>query len=274
MYEKLLEVISTRAALVKNEGDYFKNELLHCGVCHEPKQSVIDVPFARKKIVVNLQCRCERENDEKQERMLREYNRSQRISDLIRKGVTSEAYKSCTFENDDQRNTEITDLCCRYVRHFSEMKRIENGILFYGESGKGKTFYAACIANALIQNEIPVLITSLSRLVQMRIKAMKDKTADISLRDFECFVLDDIGAENATQTAFSVIDDIYMSRKPMIVTTNLTPVQLKNSDSIEKKRMYDRILEVCGTKILVENNKNRLQSGIDKGRYAAAILGA
>lgn len=273
MYEKLLEDISTRAALVRNEGDYFKDELLHCGVCHEPKQAVIDIHFARKKIVVNLQCRCERENDEKQERMLREYNRSQRINDLIKRGVTSEEYKNCTFGNDDHRNTEITDLCCRYVRHFREMKQLRNGILFYGETGKGKTFYAACIANALIQNEIPVLITSLSRLVQMRIKAMKDKTADISLRDFGCFVLDDIGIENATQTAFNVIDDIYMSRKPMIVTTNLTPMQLKSSDSIEKKRMYDRILEVCGTKILVENNRNRLQSGIDKGRYAAAILG-
>ncbi len=114
--------------------------------------------------------------------------------------------------------------------------------------------------------------TPLSNLVQNRIKAMNGKAPEISLHQFNCFVLDDIGTENATQTAFNLIDEIYLSNKPIIVTTNLHPAQMKNSDSIERKRMYDRILEICGTKILVENDKSRLQSGIDKGRRAEVIL--
>ena len=62
-----LEELSKRAELVKNEGDYFKDNLLHCGVCNEPKQAVKEIPFAdNKKLIVTLQCKCQREEDEKQ----------------------------------------------------------------------------------------------------------------------------------------------------------------------------------------------------------------
>ena len=44
MYENLIEKISERAAFIKNDNDYIKNNLLHCGICHEPKQKVIEHP--------------------------------------------------------------------------------------------------------------------------------------------------------------------------------------------------------------------------------------
>ena len=152
------------------------------------------------------------------------------------------------------------------------MKDLNNGILFYGETDKGKTFYACCIANALIQREVPVLVTTLSNLVQNRVKAMTNKVPEISLDDFECIVLDDIGTENATQTAFNIVDEIYLLKKPLIVTTNLTPQRLKNAETLEHKRIYNRILEMCGTKVYVEHSGSRLQAGKDKGKVADSIL--
>ena len=171
----------------------------------------------------------------------------------------------------DKKITYTLYLTNPYVRHFSEMKKMNNGILFYGGVGKGKTFYAGCIANALIQRGTPVLFTSLSNLVQNRIDAMNKRACKISLNEFECFVLDDIGTENANQTAFNIIDEIYLSKKPLIVTTNLTPSQLKQQDT-ENFRQYDRILALCGTRVLVNNDRSRLAIGNKKGKEAAELL--
>ena len=41
-----------------------------------------------------------------------------------------------------------------------------NGLLFWGNVGTGKTFAAACIANALIDNGVPALVPDLSFLYQ------------------------------------------------------------------------------------------------------------
>ena len=268
-----LEELSKRAELIKNEGDYFKDELLYCGVCNEPKQAVKEIPFAEnKKLIVTLQCKCQRDEEEKQRLALAEQEHRRKVKYLTQHGLAYPKYKECTFSKDDQRNTDITKLCCNYVRHFPEMREMNNGIMFYGDTDKGKTFYACCIANALIQREVPVLVTTLSNLVQNRVKALTSKGNEISLDDFRCIVLDDIGTENTTQTAFNIIDEIYLSKKLLIVTTNLDPLEMKCADTIERKRIYERILEMCGTKVLVNNDKTRLQSGIEKGKIAESIL--
>lgn len=273
MFMNFLEELSKRAELIKNEGDYFKDELLYCGVCNEPKQAVKEIPFAdNKKLIVTLQCRCQREEEEKQRLALAEQEHHRKVEYLTNQGLSYPKYRECTFAKDDQRNTDITKLCCNYVSHFPEMREMNNGIMFYGDNDKGKTFYACCIANALIQREVPVLVTTLSYLVQNRVKAMTGNVPEISLDDFRCIVLDDIGTENTTQTAFNIIDEIYLSKKLLIVTTNLLPSELKGANTVERKRIYNRILEMCSTKVLVNNNKSRLQSGIEKGRIAESIL--
>lgn len=70
----------------------------------------------------------------------------------------------------------------------------------------------------------------------------------VTLR-YELLILDDLGTERSSEYAlgivFSVIDRRYRSGRPLIVTTNLPIKQLKEETNIEKKRIYDRILEMC-----------------------------
>ena len=79
---------------------------------------------------------------------------------------------------------------------------------------------------------------------------LEDKTEYINaLARYELLILDDLGTERNSEYAlgivFSVIDRRYQSGRPLIVTTNLPIKQLKEETNIEKKRIYDRILEIC-----------------------------
>lgn len=50
---------------------------------------------------------------------------------------------------------------------------------------------------------------------------------------------------DAVENVFNVIDRRYRSGKPLIITTNLHLSMLTNEQSLDKKRIYDRILELC-----------------------------
>ena len=47
------------------------------------------------------------------------------------------------------------------------------------------------------------------------------------------------------EQVYSVIDSRYRSRRPLIVTTNLTLQQIQNPTDTAYARIYDRLLEMC-----------------------------
>ena len=99
--------------------------------------------------------------------------------------------------------------------------------------GTGKSFFAGCIANALIERDISVLMTNIpSILNQLTGMFAENRAAFISaLDDYSLLILDDLGVERNTEYAleqmFLVIDSRYRSRKPLIVTTNLKLEEVK-----------------------------------------------
>ena len=264
-FEMLSQSQKTRK-LMDDEYRDAETGLVFCSSCHTPRQS-----NCLGRYILPVPCRCQEEKDAREEAALREWNKRRRLDQLVEAGVTHKAYRDYTFDRDDGRNPEITEICRRYAEHFKEMKQLENGILFYGNAGKGKTFFACCIANALLDRGIPVLVTSLSYLVQNRMEAMRQEAYKINLDDFDCIVLDDIGIEKFSPTAANIVDEISLLKKPVIVTTNLNPMQLKDSQN-ENFRQHSRIAGMCGTRLHIDNNKSRLDIGNHKGRQAEKIL--
>ena len=266
------EKIADRQAERKVQSGEYKDEatgLIMCSKCKEPLQCRV------RGMLFPVVCRCEREADEKIKKQLGEYEHLQRQKQL-NTGIKAEAFKEYTFDKDDKRNIPITKLCCDYIRHWKEAEQISGGLLFYGDVGGGKTFYAGCIANALIKRSVPVLFTSLRDLVDNR-QAAKYKGAELwDLKEYRLFVLDDIGAEKLNRadldTAFQVIDDIYLLQKPLIVTTNLTLEQLKTPNSQEIARLYSRIIERCPKLVFVDSKRNRLTAADEKQKQLDAIL--
>ena len=102
------------------------------------------------------------------------------------------------------------------------------------------------IMNALIDQDIPVLMTNIPSILNLA----EDRTAFISaLDDYSLLILDDLGVERNTGYAleqmFLVIDSRYRSRKPLIVTTNLKLEEIRNPPDLAHARIYDRIMERC-----------------------------
>ena len=136
-----------------------------------------------------------------------------------------------------------------------------SNLLLFGDVGTGKSFFAGCIANALLDRDIPVLMTNFPSILN-RLTGMfsEDRTEFIaSLELYDLLIIDDLGVERSTEYAmeqmFHVIDS--RSRKPMIITTNLRLEEIKNPPDLAHARIYDRILE-RGAPILFAGNKRAM----------------
>ena len=165
-----------------------------------------------------------------------------------------------TFENDDMANERITKAMRNYVDNFADLKKHGKGLLLYGSIGKGKTYAACEVANALIDKGYPVLVTNFARLTNTIQGKFEGKQEYIdSLNQFQLLVIDDLGAERKSEymqeIVYNIIDSRYRAGLPFIITTNMTIEEIKTPTDIGNARIYDRIIERCFP--IEVNGKNR-----------------
>lgn len=164
------------------------------------------------------------------------------------------ALASYRFEADNGTVPQL-EQAKRYVAHWEEMREQDLGLLFWGRPGNGKTFAAGCIANALLESEDlhapSVRMTTFGTILnQLPGMTAQDKEWYLDgFRTCDLLILDDFGMERRTEYAqeqvFNIIDGRYVSRKPLIVTTNLSLNELKHPADMVQQRIFDRVLEMC-----------------------------
>lgn len=218
-------------------GDYEKDGLLYCGKCHTPKE--FRGSFLGMVKVVPCLCRCRSEKLAAEEQQRKSEKRQERIRQHRRASFLESDMQNWNFAADDGADPRIMRAAKNYVGNFTQFREQGKGLLLYGGVGTGKTFAAACIANALIDSGRTCLMTN-----------FEEKQAYIdSFNQFDLLVLDDLGAERRSEYAqeqvFNVIDARYRAKLPMIITTNLSIDEIKKPDSIGNSRIYDRVLEMC-----------------------------
>ena len=241
------------------EGEY-RNEadgLIYCAKCHTPRQHRIQLND--RVLLPTVRCRCQQEAYEKEEAERKQQEFLMQVSRLKTNGLQDKSLRDYTFANDKGYNPEIQK-AHDYVAHWEEMKAKSLGLLLWGDVGTGKSFFAGCIANALLEKGIPVLMTNFSRILNTLTGMYSDDRNQFidSLNKYSLLIIDDLGIERGTEFSleqvFNVIDSRYRSKKPMIVTTNLTLDELKHPVDLAHARIYDRILERCVP--LKINNQN------------------
>lgn len=269
---KAMEGLGSESHVPANPGDTIGADgMLHCGICGQKKE--FKLPFNGRYVPSLCQCGKDalaREEAEKQRR-----DELQRVRDLASYSLVDERFHESTFERfvvSNPQDERIFRICRNYVKHFDEMLAHNAGLIFYGDPGTGKTFAASCIANALMAKGVPVLVTSIVRLTA---NMFGDDLNDLldRMNTARLLVLDDFGAERDTPTkaeqVFTVIDARYAAKKPMIITTNLT--DFKTEDNVRRKRVYDRIFEVC-TPIKVDGESKRRAEGHKKRNSIRDLL--
>lgn len=230
------------------QGDYIVDGLLHCGKCKTPKQCRVEI-FGEMKTPFCL-CKCEVEKRDRAEAERKQAERERRINERRRIGFPESDMQKWTFANDDLKNPRITQAMQKYVENYPELRKSGQGLLLYGEVGRGKTYAAAEVANALIDKGYSVLMTNFKR-IENTVCGMYEGKQEYydSLNRFDLLILDDLAAERKTEymqeIVYNIIDARYRAGKPMIITTNLTSAELKNPQDIMNKRIFDRVLERC-----------------------------
>ena len=237
---------------MEKEREFYIGEdgLEHCLVCDEP---LVVVFPERLQHVVGLKshsrwCACQRAEFAGKERERKEREHLREVEKNTAVCFSERAMKEWNFANDNGSN-----LCMpyakQYVEHWDDVKKKNIGLLLWGDVGTGKSYMTACIANALLEQEKKVLMTNFTA-ISNNIFASTDKNAYIeAVCSYDLLILDDLGSERSSsymmENVFQVIDRRVCSGKPMIITTNLTVKEMRETQNMDEKRIYDRVLQVC-----------------------------
>lgn len=253
-------LLAAQRAAVATEEDYLCDGVLHCSQCHSPKQTVINVGGER--LVVPCMCKCQQDAWEKNRAREKREDARIRIKQLRSTGLQDSSIADMRFEYDDGQDMRSMEMARRYVASWRKVRAENIGLLLWGDTGNGKTFTAGCIANALIDKGVPVLMTSFPRILSALNGMFNDDRAAYveTMSGYPLLILDDLGAERessyALEQVYSVVDTRCKAKKPMIITTNLSLGEMQNAKNMDYKRIYDRVLEMC-TPVKYEGKSRR-----------------
>ncbi len=245
--------------------------LIYCSVCGEPRQITecdpgISAQFST--LGKPRACACMRQKQEEREVWIEKNRAEFEVDKLRRLGLTSAAYRGYTFANDDGRNPNAAEIARFYTDTWTERKsgKAPAGMLFFGDNGRGKSFTAGCIANAIIDRyQQLAFVGSIADLAQK-----KDHDLEIVLAFMEqaaFVVLDDLGAErsdsfkgqDARNNLFRIIDRRALSGRPTAFTTNLDVKTLTDEKDRDLKRIYDRVLGMTPIRVSMTGESLRIE---------------
>lgn len=272
----IVAALEARAAdsIKPDEGDYIGEDgLLYCHKCHTKKQTRIFILGEERTPFCICKCEAAKKAEEEAERERRKFE--ERVKKLRETGFPESDMKDWTFANDDGANPRIMTGMKNYVAKFDEFRKEGKGLLLFGKTGSGKSYAAACVANALIDLGYPVLMTNFHRIVNT-VQGMFEGRQEYfdSLNRFPLLIIDDLAAERKTEymseIVYNVIDARCRAGLPIIITTNLTREELNNPADMAYARTYSRLmemtipLEVVGVDRRKQKLKNEYNSMLER----------
>lgn len=249
--------------------------LIYCKACRTPRQCSVEI--GGRLIHPRCTCQCQKERMEREEQEEQVRRNRLRIDRNRSIGLPSPALRKHTFENDLGYNREVMQRAKNYVRHWEEFYERGTGLLLWGSVGSGKSYIAGCIANALLDKGVRVMLTNCSRILNqlMSFRNGEHNRFIDDLCKYELLIIDDLGMERCSDFAreqiFSVIDSRYRTGRPLIVTTNIHIRELEQPTDLNDQRIFDRVLERC-LPLCVNDRHVRQLKRLDEQQQADRLL--
>lgn len=134
--------------------------------------------------------------------------------------------------------------CQDFIDNFENKPK---NLLFYGDTGIGKTFLSNCVAKEILDRGYSVIYFTAFQLFDILSKGVFDKDAEaIAAHEniFECdlLIIDDLGTEFSntftSSQLFLIVNERILRRKSTIISTNLNIGQIVE---VYSERTFSRI---------------------------------
>ena len=154
--------------------------------------------------------------------------------------------------------------CERFIADFGTTSQ---NLLFYGNTGVGKTFFTNCIAKELLEKSYSVIYFTAFQLFDILSKGVFEKDADAiaahqNIFDCDLLIIDDLGTElsNAFTVSqlFLCVNERILREKSTIISTNLNLVEVRD---LYSERTFSRIsnnyniIKLFGDDIRIQKRK-------------------
>lgn len=145
----------------------------------------------------------------------------------------------------DTPRKNIEKIYDRSLAYIDNFKSHSDNLLFYGNSGTGKTFLSNCIARELLDKGYLVVYRTSDELIKdlRDLKFNTNKNLEELIFNCDLLVIDDLGSESITDFTraelFNLLNKRLLTKRKMIISTNLTLEQLLQQYS---ERITSRLL--------------------------------
>lgn len=238
---------------IKDLEAYKKSVLIDNGIDPESLEPRYECDICKDTgFVAGEECVCFRR------RLINEYYKMSNIESLLER-ENFDTFDLNIFSEDIEEGEEVSayeniidifNASRRFIEDF-DIDSTKN-LLFYGTTGLGKTFMINSIARELLDLGYTVVYQTAHSLFETvedyRFNRNKDDS-DIYLKyeyllKADLLIIDDLGTENInsfTQSElFNIINSRNLSNGKMVISTNLTPIDIKNQYS---DRIFSRIAD-------------------------------
>ena len=188
--------------------------LIHCKKCGGQRQTVVPCFGKSGYFMPRCICQCQREAEEQRKAAEERQRRMERIKRRKAQGLQDRYLYDYTLANDNGQNP-LMDKARAYVENWKEAYRNNTGLLLFGDVGTGKSFFAGCIANALLDQDVPVLMTNFPTILNRLTGMFSEDRADFiaSFDEYDLLIIDDLGVERSTEYAMEHIFLLTKSKK-------------------------------------------------------------
>lgn len=176
------------------------------------------------------------------------------------------SYAETTLENYEKRTIE-GEKAHAYINSLANDESTQGAYIF-GASGLGKTHLAIGLLRKKMEQGKTGVFVVVPELMESLRRCFRDGGDDFeilqALYNVDCLVLDDLGAEKATEWVaerlYLVINQRYLSNRMTVITSNCTLQEVKERLGQQGVRITSRVLEMCKIIPLVGEDYRRLKA--------------